>query len=309
MALLSSSLAAWSTLAPSCPDSDARDADVTLAPFELLWSAAEPQGVGLPVALRDSYGGDWRLGPGAPHVYVNFVASRDGRVSFGMAGHDGGGDVSGFDLHDSWLMGLLRARADAVLVGAGTLRAEPEHEWTAAFIAPGAADGLAALRVAEARETAPLQVVVSASGSVPRDAAVVRDPALALVVATTHSGARRARDELAGAPGVEVVALALPALLAWLARERGVRTLLCEGGARLYGALLALGLVHEEFLTLSPLVLGDAAGGTRPSLVEGVAFAPGTAPRSRLLSVRRAGDLLFLRSRYGGDPGPPGRAP
>jgi hypothetical protein len=50
---------------------------------------------------------------------------RDGRVSFSEPRHLGGGDVSGFDERDRRLMGLLRARADAVMVGDGTLKAKP----------------------------------------------------------------------------------------------------------------------------------------------------------------------------------------
>ena len=64
--------------------------------------------------------------------------------------------------------------------------------------------------------------------------------------------------------------------------------------------MLRAHLACDEFVTLSPLVLGDdlATEPRRPSLVEGARFQPGAAPRSRLLSVRRAGDHLFLRSRY-----------
>jgi riboflavin biosynthesis pyrimidine reductase len=63
-------------------------------------------------------------------------------------------------------------------------------------------------------------------------------------------------------------------------------------------ALLQAGLVDEEFLILSPLMVGEALGTPRPSLVEGSAFAPGRAPRSTLVSLRRAGNHLFLRSRW-----------
>ncbi len=91
------------------------------------------------------------------------------------------------------------------------------------------------------------------------------------------------------------------ALLAALRQEYGVRSLLCEGGPRTYGSLLGAGLVDDEFLTLSPLVIGDHPAGVgrpRPSLVEGIAFAPGRVPTQRLLNIRRAGNHLFLRSRY-----------
>jgi len=83
--------------------------------------------------------------------------------------------------------------------------------------------------------------------------------------------------------------------------DRGYGRLLCEGGPRAYGSLLRAGQIDDEFLTLSPIVIGNhpaGAGRHRPSLIEGVAFAPGETPVQRLLSVRRAGDLLFLRSRY-----------
>ena len=58
--------------------------------------------------------------------------------------------------------------------------------------------------------------------------------------------------------------------------------------------------MQHEFLTLSPLVIGADQQNERPSLVEGAAFAPGTAPSSTLISLRRGGDYLFLRSRYPG---------
>jgi hypothetical protein len=64
--------------------------------------------------------------------------------------------------------------------------------------------------------------------------------------------------------------------------------------------MLAAGQIDEEFLTLSPVMIGNRPPGParpRPSLVEGVAFAPGAAPIMRPVSLRRAGDHLFLRSR------------
>ena len=71
-----------------------------------------------------------------PHVVSNFVTSLDGVVSLGVAGQAGGGPISGFNAHDRMVMGLLRALADAVVVGAGTLRSVPEHLWTADFACP-----------------------------------------------------------------------------------------------------------------------------------------------------------------------------
>jgi riboflavin biosynthesis pyrimidine reductase len=267
--------------------------------FEVLFDDAGDGGPGLPDAFRSVYG-EWRL-PREPstYVFVNFVSARDGRVSFAEPGHAGGGDVSGFDARDRWLMGLLRARADAVLVGDGTMWAEPDHVWTAEFISPDEAEALAGLRRDEGRSTYPLQVVLSLTGELPADAAVFQHAGLELVIATTAAGAPAARRTGASVLELGESVVDVGALVNELGR-RGIRTLLCEGGPRVYGSLLAAGVPLDEFLTLSPLLLGDGEPGPpRPSLVEGARFAPGSAPRSRLLGLRRGGDHLYLRSRYG----------
>jgi riboflavin biosynthesis pyrimidine reductase len=274
------------------------------ATFELLYEAdAGDAGRRLPERLRRVYGGDWRLPDGLdgrPYVYVNFVTSRDGRVSFAEPGHLGGADVAGFDRADRWLMAVLRARADAVLIGEGTVRASPSHLWIAEWIWGDEVDSFAALRAAEGRGPRPLQVVLSLAGDVPADAALFSAEGLDVVVATTKGGGARVRERTTcevleqGTDSVD-----LRDLVATLAGRFGVRTLLCEGGPHVYGSLLQASLGHDEFVTLSPLVIGESEGGTRrPSLVEGTAFAPGAAPRSRLLSVRRSGDYVYLRSRY-----------
>ena len=109
-------------------------------PFKVLADEDDGPGERLPAAFRRIYGGDWPLpppGPERPYTYVNFVVSRDGRVSFDEPGHRGGGEISLFSAHDRWLMALLRARCDAVLVGDATLRLEPEHLWTPEYAFPG----------------------------------------------------------------------------------------------------------------------------------------------------------------------------
>ena len=65
----------------------------------------------------------------------------------------------------------------------------------------------------------------------------------------------------------------------------------------MYGSVLADAVLDEEFVTLSPLMLGSisAAGERRPSLVEGIEYAPGLTPYMAPISLRRAGDHLFMR--------------
>lgn len=274
-------------------------------PFTLLFDDAREDGPPLPEPFAAVYPGSWRLPPveAVPYVYSNFVLSRDGRVSFDEPGRRSGADVSGFDAHDRWLMGLLRARADAILMGDVTLRVEPDHLWTAEFVAPEDAAAFGALRRHEGRAAAPLQVFLSLEGDVDvAAAAVFSAAALHVVLATTERGAERARSLPATAARLDVLALGVEAvdvreLLVRLRRDYDVRTVLCEGGPRAYASVLAAGCVTDEFLALSPLVVGSSPAAPRPGLVEGVSFPARAAPRSRPLTAHRAGDLLFLRSR------------
>lgn len=97
----------------------------------------------LPEPLRRLYGGS--LGFARPRVYANFVASLDGVVALEDEPHSSQ-LISGSSEADRFVMGLLRACADAVVIGAGTLRAAPDSVWTPAFIFPDAARDFAALR-------------------------------------------------------------------------------------------------------------------------------------------------------------------
>lgn len=239
-----------------------------------------------------------------PYVYVNFMLSRDGRATFNEPDIISPGLLALGKGHDPWLMGVLRARADAVMVGDGTLRANPDHIWTSEYIYPAATSSFAELRRAEnLAEKVPL-VLVSFDADLPSSAAQFQYADGHTILATTARGEAQARAlaaEAAGQVDVEVVgeeSVDLAELLHRLHEKYGIRRLLCEGGPRLYAGLLADRLVDDEFLTLSPVIMGAAPTATRPSLVEGIAFRPENAPVSRLLSVARSGDFLFLRSRY-----------
>ena len=266
--------------------------------FTVHVEAPQPASPVLAAELRAIYGGDLVLPTRAdrPAVLTNFVTSHDGRISFSDPGHAGGGDVGGFDEHDSWLMAILRSVANAVMVGAGTLRMEPEHRWTAQFLRPDHAHLFPAK---------PIQVIVSMDGDVPGDAAIFADPTLKVVVATTQLGWATAQSICGPCGHVEVVRFGndevdLNALLRWLRDTHDVDVVLCEGGASLYGSLLKQGCCDEQFLTLSPKLIGDdtsSAEPKRPSLIEGVRFTPDHHPRTELMSVRQHGSYLYLRHR------------
>jgi riboflavin biosynthesis pyrimidine reductase len=280
----------------------------TLDPYTLLFDEAEGGGPGLPDGIRAIYGGDWRMPPapaGRPFTYTNFVVSHDGRITFDEPGRAGGADISLRAPHDTWLMALLRARADAILVGGGTLRGARRHRWTPWETFPAAEAELIALRAAEGRAPLPLFVVLSGSGDFPGDVAALRVPGQPSLVATSAAGEAKARAAIAGLDHVELFVspgedVDLAALMATLRDGHGIGTLLSEGGGRVYGELIGRHLIDEVFTTMSPVIVGNRLPPQqpRPSLVEGVAFPPDAPPRLRLISLRRHGDFLFQRASF-----------
>ncbi|HEY4361402.1 MAG TPA: dihydrofolate reductase family protein [Bryobacteraceae bacterium] len=233
----------------------------------------------------------------------NFVSTADGVVSYEIAGKSGGGDVSGFDRADGFIMGLLRASADAVMVGAGTLQqTAPEHLFIAESVYPDARELYACYRSQGLRKTAPpLQVVVSGSGRIDLTRAVFHTPGLQTLIVTTplgkdllwaHGAASLASTEVRALPGPS---LAPSAILGLLRTDFGVSLLLHEGGPTLFGSFVAEGCIDELFLTIAPRVAGRIDQSPRPGLIVGVEFLPETAPRLEIVSVKERGDHLYLR--------------
>lgn len=185
-----------------------------------------------------------------PFVAVNMVSSADGKAT--LEGRTAPMSAAA----DRELFHHLRAAADGVLVGAGTVRTERYGRVTKT-------DELQAKRARlGVRETA-VAVIVSRSGDIDPDLGVMAE---ALIV---------------GDP-VE----ALPRLRS----EEGVRSLLCEGGPHLNSTLFAEGLVDELFLTIAPTIAGP---GESLTIVEGLALPE--AIDLQLLSVHEAEGHLFLR--------------
>lgn len=264
-----------------------------LAPFEVLFEADTLPDYTLPADLKHLYG---RLGFPAPVVYSNFVSSLDGVVTLGSK-PSAGSVISGKYPADRFLMGLLRACADAVVIGAGTLRATPGHLWTPANVFPALATEFTALRSGLGRSAEPALVLLTASGELD-----FAHPALAkgAIVITTSGGAKKLGDRLP--PTCELVVMGkgerldLGQAIGELS-NRGLEVLLCEGGPHVMGQLLEDGLLDEAFLTVSPVVAGRGGEG-RLGMVEGIELLPANGAWSKLLSARRHGDYLFLRYRF-----------
>jgi riboflavin biosynthesis pyrimidine reductase len=107
----------------------------------------------------------------------------------------------------------------------------------------------------------------------------------------THTGAdpdrRAAIAEVADVVAVGAGRVDLPAALAGL-HARGATQVLCEGGPRLLGAMIADDLVDELCLTVSPLLAGGDAGRM-------AAGPPGPARPMALRHILTDQDMLFLR--------------
>ena len=260
--------------------------------------------------LRQLYDGDLHFGAspaGRPVVIANFVSTLDGVASYKTKGDSGGSSISNSNLADRFIMGLLRASADAVMVGAATLRdVGTKSLWTPEFVYPDAKHLYAEYRASALHKPEyPLLVIVSASGQLELERAVFQTPAMRTAVITTGAG----RDELTRRGvtklgSVEVHAMqsspsgiAPQAILELLQSQYGVKTLMHEGGPTLFGQFLAANAIDELFLTLSPQIAGRAGQPIRPAIVQGTQFQPDTAPRFKTISIKENNSFLYLRYR------------
>jgi riboflavin biosynthesis pyrimidine reductase len=257
-------------------------------------------------SLRKRYGSDLAvpLRTDRPTVIANFVSTLDGVVSYDTPEAHGGGEISGFFEPDRLVMGLLRSVADAVLIGAGTLRAGTREKWTPDYIHPRSATDFASIRADLGLSAQPATVVVTASGELDARHGGISDPSIPVVVLTSNDGARRLRT-LGLAAHVEVVALPgdrpAPRSMLDALNERGMSLVLCEGGPHVIGDLVSAGLVDELFLTVAPQLAGRTAAEPRLALIEGRAFTVADAPWGRLVDLRRSGSHLFTRYRFEGE--------
>jgi riboflavin biosynthesis pyrimidine reductase len=212
-----------------------------------------------------------------PFTVANFVSSVDGRATVqgrsGPLGDDG----------DKAVFRALRHEVDAVLVGTGTLEAE---RYGRLIGDPAARER----RRQRGMHSEPLVCIVTRGGSLPLDIPLFKEPEAEIVV---FSGAE---IDVSGASArVQVVRLGpgeltFAAALAHLRTHHEVRSLLCEGGPTVFGALLRESVVDQLFLTLSPKLVG---GGDAPSIAGGPELPePATIA---LQGVLECAGTLFLR--------------
>src|SRR3954454_19479195 len=189
--------------------------------------------------------------PDRPYLVLNFATTLDGRAA--IAGRSGpiGSET------DTEMLQRLRTRVDAVMIGAGTMRAERYGRMVSdpQFRAYRERTGLA---------HDPLAVIVSNRLEVPWDAGLFTDGGGRVVIFTASD-----QDPPETATPVTVIrhpdGVDLDEALEWLLKERGIKSILCEGGPTLHGRLREDGLADELFLTIAPKI----AGGEGPRVLEG----------------------------------------
>ena len=220
-----------------------------------------------------------------PFVTANFALTWDGRISTRR------GTPADFSSKtDKRRLVEIRARCDAVLVSAKTAAAD-----NMSMGLPDAA--LRATRSARGQRAYPLRVLLTNSGRI--------DPALRLftktfspvVIFSTTRMPAPTRTALAAQADLwlhESASVNLPAMLAILRADYGVRRLVCEGGAQIFRALLAAGLIDELHVTLCPRVFGGEKAPTLTGLPG--AFLPASVPLT-LKKMEVIGGECFLRYR------------
>jgi 5-amino-6-(5-phosphoribosylamino)uracil reductase len=220
-----------------------------------------------------------------PYTLVNFVASVDGRAT--VKGRSGGlGDAG-----DHALFHGLRERADAVLAGAVTMQAEKYGRIL------GKAERRRR-RLERGQSAEPLACLLTRSGHVPTAIPLFGEPDARIVVfAGKVPGLRQALDDCPAQ--IELAELAPDQLTMTTALHRlhadyGVRTLLCEGGPTVFGALLAEGLADELFVTVAPKLTG---GGHGPTITNGPELAD--PARLHLRWLLEHDESLFARYAIG----------
>ncbi|NLT05936.1 MAG: pyrimidine reductase family protein [Solirubrobacterales bacterium] len=213
-----------------------------------------------------------RAPEGRPYVVANMVETLDGRAAIE-------GDTRGLGgPGDRELFHQLRASADALIAGAGTVRVER--------YGPAVKnDDLRAARERNGLDPVQPVVIVSARLLLPSDLPLLQDPDSRVIVATA---ADHELEGVAADVSYERTGDDLGLLLARLRSEHGVRSLLCEGGPTLLSHLLAARLVDELFVSIAPKVAG---GGDEPTITQGPALPEPTAAELVWL-LERDGELF-----------------
>ena len=218
-----------------------------------------------------------------PFVYVNMAMTADGKITSGAR------EYPRFtsDL-DRLTMDRLRAETDAIVVGAGTMRADnPRLDVRD--------PGMRALRRRLGKAPGLVRVLVTRSGAIdPGSRFFDEEEGGARIIATVEQADEAALAAINGKAEIwkQEGDRVEPGLLLELLAGRGVERVLLEGGGELNWAFVKEDLVDELYVTVAPALLG---GRKAPTLLEGEGFTMAEMKRLRLVDMRREGDEIFCR--------------
>lgn len=224
-----------------------------------------------------------------PRLLLNMVSTIDGRATIGGRSGPIGGPA------DRQLFHALRGVVDAVMVGAGTARAERYGRIVRE-------EATRELRRARGLREEPLACIVSGRLALDADIPLLADPQAQVAILTASQASLSASEQPDGArieAHVEYIRassegrLDLPSALSELRERFGIGTVLCEGGPHLNTQLLAAGLVDELFLSLSPKLAGGDASGETLRILAGIDLEP--PAELELLGALEHDSHLFLR--------------
>ncbi|WP_438817408.1 RibD family protein [Streptomyces fildesensis] len=215
-----------------------------------------------------------------PYVLLSAATSVDGYLDDSSAERLLLSNSADFDRVDQ-----VRAESDAILIGAGTMRADNPR------LLVNSAERRAA-RVSAGKPEYPLKVTVSASGNLDADFKFWHHGGAKLAY-TTDTGAEKLRERLAGL--ADVVSTGADIDFGRLLDDlgaRGVERLMVEGGGQIHTAFLSQGLADEIHLAIAPLVVGDPQA---PRFLQAANYPGGSTRRMHLAEARTIGDVVLLR--------------
>ena len=272
-----------------------------LTPLETLleptWKRIQP--LPLPDQLADLYGDlTFQVHHNRPHVAGNFIITIDGVTSLNLP-HTLGMDISGTNAHDRMIMGILRAAADAVIVGAGTLRSASNHIWTAKHIYSPLTNQYQQFRKRLGKRDTPLNILVSGSGDINTDLPMFHSQEVSTIIVTTEGSEKRLRNNgLPKSVGVveldETTPFSANSILQAIS-EFCDSLILVEGGPHIMGRFFADECLDELFLTIAPQLAGRDSASRRPGLIDGQLLAPDLPRSGQLVGAKRGNNHLFLR--------------
>jgi riboflavin biosynthesis pyrimidine reductase len=180
-----------------------------------------------------------------PHVIGSLISSVNGRSTLDGRTWPMGSQV------DRAIFRGLRGICDAIMVGTGTLRAEK-------YGRPGRKRTLRESRAERGLAEEPKVLVVSRSLDLPTRIPLFRDPDTEILLYTWSDAPVPSVGAQMQVTRLDPADQSLAAVLRSARAEHGVRSVVCEGGPRIFGALLDEDLVDELFLTIAPVYAGDA---------------------------------------------------